>query len=220
DLHQVARLLLGGIGAHRALDEGALRHRREQATESLLSGRRCRKQEAKRRAELHAPSLRAVPRCQSISRDLADAGGCVRSDGEKTDARCQVARSRLDLTDALAARGNKSAALAELDAARDVFSQMEAPGLIERASRAAAAFSQQAPVQRPPSPAQEPIAASSRRDGTPRSAPPADSVPPTWTRGAAELVPSRSARTVASPRRWASVVSSDSASGAVSTSCR
>src|SRR5262249_10207833 len=79
DLHQVARLLLGGIGAQRALDEASLRHRREQAAESLVRGRRCRKQEAKGRPELHATSLRTVRRCQAYPWDGRRIGRVYRS---------------------------------------------------------------------------------------------------------------------------------------------
>src|SRR5207247_11077409 len=57
DLHQVARLLVRRIRAHRPLDERALRHRREEAAKSLMGGRRGRKQEANRRAELHVDDL-------------------------------------------------------------------------------------------------------------------------------------------------------------------
>ena len=53
DLHQVARLLLRRVRAHRPLDERALRHRREQALEPLVRGRRGREEEADGGAELH-----------------------------------------------------------------------------------------------------------------------------------------------------------------------
>ncbi|MGH7303252.1 MAG: ATP-binding protein, partial [Candidatus Rokuibacteriota bacterium] len=88
-------------------------------------------------------AYRALGRIALASGKLGDAEATHRQAIEtfqKIDARCQVARSRLDLADALAARGDRSAALAELEIARDIFAQMQAPRLIERAARAAAAL--------------------------------------------------------------------------------
>jgi tetratricopeptide (TPR) repeat protein len=59
---------------------------------------------------------------------------------EKIDARCQVARSRLDLAEVLKARGDRESARAELEIARGAFTQMQAPRLVERASRGLAAL--------------------------------------------------------------------------------
>jgi tetratricopeptide (TPR) repeat protein/energy-coupling factor transporter ATP-binding protein EcfA2 len=59
---------------------------------------------------------------------------------EKIDARCQVARARLDLAEVLGARGDRDGARVELETARDVFMRMQAPRLVERASRQLAAL--------------------------------------------------------------------------------
>src|SRR5262249_59119168 len=52
-VHQIARLFVRRVRAHRPLDECTLRHRSEEASEPLMRGRRCRKEEADGRAELH-----------------------------------------------------------------------------------------------------------------------------------------------------------------------
>jgi DNA-binding SARP family transcriptional activator len=53
------------------------------------------------------------------------------------DARCQVARSRLALAEALAGRGARDEARGELGRARDAFREMQAPRLVERTERLA-----------------------------------------------------------------------------------
>jgi hypothetical protein len=53
------------------------------------------------------------------------------------DARCQVARSRLALAEALAGRGARDEARGELCRARDAFREMQAPRLVERTERLA-----------------------------------------------------------------------------------
>ncbi|HKF71252.1 MAG TPA: hypothetical protein VKB68_05850 [Stellaceae bacterium] len=55
------------------------------------------------------------------------------------DARCQVARSRQALAQALISRGAGDEARAELSAAREAFRTMGAPRLVERAEQLAGA---------------------------------------------------------------------------------
>jgi tetratricopeptide (TPR) repeat protein len=88
-------------------------------------------------------AYRALGRIALASGKLEDAESAQRQSietFEKVDARCQVARSRLDLAEVLKARGDRNRARAELEIARGAFTQMQAPRLVERASRGLAAL--------------------------------------------------------------------------------
>jgi ATP/maltotriose-dependent transcriptional regulator MalT len=85
-------------------------------------------------------AYRSIGRIALTSGKLDDAEGTQRQAieaFEKIDARCQVARSRLDLAEVLGARGDRDGARVELETARSAFTQMQAPRLVERASRLA-----------------------------------------------------------------------------------
>ncbi|HUG35990.1 MAG TPA: hypothetical protein VML54_03510, partial [Candidatus Limnocylindrales bacterium] len=83
---------------------------------------------------------RAVGRLALATGQLDDAEAALERAGRTfadVEARAQVARSRLPLAEARAARGDPNAAAVELRAACELFTSMRAPRLVERARRLA-----------------------------------------------------------------------------------
>lgn len=88
-------------------------------------------------------AARAIARCALAAGKLEDAETAARQalrTFADSDARAQVARSRLTLAEILATRGDGAAATTELTAAREAFVQMRVPRLVDRTEKLAQAL--------------------------------------------------------------------------------